>query len=289
MATQQPKGFAGYLSFLKTAGQTSPGPAVWTTGAPTFTCPAGLIMPRNPDNFSYPGVINAQGAPTVKVQGKATPTVTISGIPLKSSFCTPTFFNDLIAAGSTYLDTNLNSSEYTIVVHNGNAIREYQGSKCQQLSLYQTAPGGPILLDMQWLCKKGDQSTSGATAPAVDAGTLLDITKVTFSSENITAVYDWRLTLMRPQAYNMQVDGTLFSDDLQSGMIGGTFVYTTSPLSATILSAGVSIAIASSTAVTIAINVQRDDPAEDVVPALGRKTFSYTLIKSTAGYPVAIS
>jgi hypothetical protein len=289
VATQQPKGFLGYCSLLKTAGQTGAGPALWSSGAPTYSFPIGLIMPRNPDNFSYPAVVNAQGAPSVKVQGKYTPTVTLQGIPLKSSFCVPLLFNDLIGGSTSHLDTNNNSSEYTLVVHNGSSIREYQGSRCQMMSLYQTSEGGPILMDLQWLCKKGDQSTSGATAPATDAGTLLDITKVTFASENLTAVYNWRLTLMRPQGYNMQADGTLFSDDIQSGMIGGTFAYTTSPLSATILAAATAMTIASSTPVTMTIQVNRDEPAEDVAPALGRKSFSYTLIKSTAGYPIAIA
>ena len=286
MAVQQTKGFLGWCAIKKTGGQTSAGPALSTI----YSFPIAAVNPRNPVNQSYASVINAAGALSLKTQGKKTPSVSLRNIPLKTFF-TNVFLQSVIGGATSYLDTSGNSDEYCIGINNGSSTRYYELCKCSQISLYQTAPGGPINLDMDWLAVYGDSElgTTTIATPSTDAGSTYDITKTDFNS-TVDAVYSWRLTLMRPQAYQFECDGTMYSDTLQSGMIGGTFSYTTSPLSASVPSNQVTIKLgAAGGGVSIVCDLNLDEKAEDVVSALGTRSITYTLFKSTGAYPVTIT
>jgi len=288
MAVQQSKGFLGWAAVKKTGGQTSTGPALATI----YSFPIAAVNPRNPVNTSYASVINAAGALSLKTAGKKTPSVSLRSIPLKSSFFTNIFLLSMIGGSTSYLDTNNNSDEYCVGVNNGSSTRYYELAKCSQVSFYQTAPGGPINMDMDWLAVYGDSElgTTTIATPSTDAGSTYDITKTDFNS-TLDAVYSWRLTLMRPQAYQFECDGTQYSDTLQSGMIGGTFSYTTSPLSATVATTDITIKLGTAgSGVQLALKVNLDEKAEDVVSALGTRSITYTLINSSTGaYPATIT
>src|SRR5205807_2684211 len=74
--------------------------------------------------------------------------------------------SDAIAAASSFLDSGGNSSEYAVGIHDGSSLRVYDGAKCAQISLYQSAPSGPILMDMRWVCIYGDSEKGAATVPS---------------------------------------------------------------------------------------------------------------------------
>lgn len=293
MSVHKSKDFLTWVAVQKTAGQATP-----TVGS-QFSFPVGALQPRNPVNFTYPAVINSQGAPSVKVQGKKTPSVTIVGLPLKTSWWTGAtglnFVSDLIAASTSFLDSNNNSSEYAIGVGNSSTVigtQVYDGGKCMQMSLYETAPGGGVTLDMGFLARYGDSEASVPTTfstPSTDAGSLIDVSNVDFNS-TADGVESWRLTLMRPQAYTMYCDGTIYSDALQSGAFGGTFTLTQASLATTIPSTTVTIKIGTTpNGISLVLNMQLDERVYDRAPSLGVITRTYSLIKSTAGYPITIS
>jgi hypothetical protein len=287
VATQQPKGFLGWVGLKKEAGQTGAGPAVGTI----YSFPTGRAQPRNPNNIGYLSTINAAGAVSVKVAGKKTPTVTIEGVPLKASFFTAQFVNSLIGGSSSYLDTNFNSDRYLIGINNGSTTRYYSGCMCQSIRIYWAAPGGPMM-DLQFIAVAGDSENSpgSITTPSTDGGTALGIADVDFNS-TVDAVYSGSILIARPQAWQFEADGTLYSDTIQSGQVGGMFTYMTSPLASVVPSTSATVRFkisATPTYVTFALNLSQDETSEDVQAALGVNGRAYTLFNSGL-YPFTVS
>ena len=287
----QGKGYLGWVKLKKIGGQTSPGPALNTQ---TFI-PTLITNPRNPLNFSYVPSVNAAQSPVNYVQGKRTPSVSFRAL-VKSSWFTNALISDLIGA-STYLDTNNNNSVYSIGINmgNGNATRVFDNFSCASITFHQEAQGGSIVAEFTFVGIYGDTEKSSPatfTTPTTDNGTMLDITKSSFNS-TADAVYSWRMSLMRPQAYQFEADGTRYSDAIQAGMLGGTVQYVTSDLSTTVPTSSVTIQIGSVGAgVQFVSYINPDEIVMDLGPALNSRTISYTMgdfALANFGYCVAIS
>lgn len=290
MSTQQNKAFRGWLAFKKTGGQIATGPALNTTYSP----PALSVDPVNDDNFTYPAVMNAVGAPSVLVQGMKTPAL-VATFPLKRSFTTAAMFNSFIGGSDSYLDSNYNADVYLAGMSNGNTIRYWKDCQCQTLTISASAQGGPLVCETHWVAVAGDSENSpgSITPPTTDAGTLMDVTQYDWGgSATLDAGYTWSLMLVRPTAYQPVGAGSRYSDPLQSGAFGFIFQYSTSPLAATVPSttATLRIKIADTpTYVTFTMNLNRDSYRERLVPGLGVCVRSYTGINTSGGYPITIA
>jgi hypothetical protein len=239
--------------------------------------------------------VNAAESPVNFTQGKRTPTITFRAL-LKASWFLNPLISDLIGA-STYLDTSNNSSVYSVGINmgNGNATRVYDNFSCASITLSQESQGGNIVAEFTMVGIYGDtEKGSPATfsTPTTDAGTMLDITKVDFNS-TVDSVYSWRMSLMRPQAYQFAADGTKYSDTIQAGMLGGTFQYVTSDLSVTVPSTTLTCKVGSAGAgIQFVAYVNLDETVLDLAPSLNARTISYTMGDfglANSGYCVALS
>lgn len=291
MAYNQPKGFLGWgVAKVMTVGGVNP------IDNTEYKFPIPIVNPRNPFNITYVPVVNASAGPSVKVTGKRTPSCSLRGIPLKASFAGApgttlghVLLNGLIGGSATYLDANNNTAEFVLGLNNGNTTRYYESAKCTSLSLYQTAMPGPALMDLDFISIRGDSegTSETVTTPTVDAGNLYDTTSVDFGSSPTAApVYSWRFTVLRPQAYQMACDGTLYSDTIQTGGIGGMFSFVTTPIGSVVPSTSVTIRLGASAAgIVITGNLSLDETAQDIAPSLGTQMHSYTLFNAAGGYP----
>lgn len=275
----QPKGYRGWMALKKTGGQTA-SPTVGTV----YTFPVGVITPRNPNNINYMPVCNRLALPSVKVAGKKTPSVGVPA-PLKASWHSAAFWNSFIGGSDSFLNAaaQYNTDEYGIGVNDGSDTRVYDGAHGVMFTLEQAAPGGVIMATLAWLARYGDSEaptpTTFATA-APDTGALLDVTNVSFATA--TDVHSWRLTVMRPQGYQMTADGTLYAATVEAGMLGGTLRLVqnkkgTAPTTTETITIG---------GVAFALALSADEMASDIPPSLVTMTNDYTFFGASA---IAIS
>jgi len=281
--------------------------------------PFARAMPRNPLNNAYPTAVNSSAFPSLVVLGKRTPMFTISAF-WKPNWCFQTFFNSLVLSRSAFNNTN----EFSIGLFDGSTQitygaghgvlagvagwRIFQECRCAGFSLYQSAQGGPIGVDLTFLATSGDSqgasSDSIATALAAISQTsnrndvqLSDIAATTFGG-TFTNVRSWRLNASIGQGYVPFVDGSYFQDHVASGMFSGSLTMEIAPGGTQIATSGpATIKIAHVTAVTTSrtqfdVSVNRDDLQQDADVGFANRMLAYTLIDTTAdvgGNPMVIS
>lgn len=255
------------------------------------------ISPLNPDNNSYPAVVNATSYPSQAVPGKKTPSIGLTA-GYKASWASAGLFNGLIALVGTDNLTN----KYAIGVKDdrSTSLRTWDWSRCSMLQFSQTAGGGPVMVQMEFMSRWGDSempngstlfdgevtpSTTTFSGPATDAGQLIDTSKVGFTG--LTNVRSWTLTLLRGQVHNGYQDKTLYCKDIVSTMFSGVFSVDQDPNGTQVSNTGsVTIAIgpASTTgSITIAMSLKRDDHSYPEDVGLGNITSRYSLIDLSAG------
>lgn len=268
-----------------------------TVGSLTYTVPSASASPRNPLNFGYPGLVNASGFPSTLVQGKKSPSITLSTVA-KASWFTATFLNNLLFT----LDSDNNTRNHTVVLYDNSGIqygvadsshkgmRVYTGCRCTGVSLYQTAVGGPVGVDIGFAAITGESEDStvnstSATIPSTSAGSLFNISQVAFSTST-AYVRSWRLNLVRGQGPQFYADGTLYANDIVSGMASGSLTVEQSPLGSDMGSAQ-TITFSSGPVFTLAFN--KDESVQDFSIGLGNVMKAYTLFKSDGTNPCSIA
>lgn len=270
-----------------------------TAGATTGEKDLGVIRvtPMNPDNITYPAVVNATSYPSMAVPGKKTPTISMSA-PYKASWCSALLFNGLIVNVGTDNLTN----KYAIGVKDDRAssLRTWDWSRCSRLEFSQTAGGGPVMVSMDFMSRWGDgempnaavlydgettPATTTFAGPTTDAGQVLDTSLC--SVTGLTNVRSWTLTLLRGQVHNGYVDKTLYCKDIVSTMFSGVFSCD-QDLNGTQISSTGTVTLnlgpaATAGYITAALSVKRDDHVYPEDVGLGNITSRYSLIDLSAG------
>jgi hypothetical protein len=272
----------GWIQLKKTAGSAT-NPAVATQ----FSIPAALWQPRNPQNKVRPDQVNAATYETVSTLGMKTPTSRIVAA-LKASWWGINLVNMLVGNR----DANFATDEFAVGGNNVFGTRVYDGCHCAMLQLSQNLMGGPVSMTMDAIGQYGDNEKGTPTsfsAPSVDPGQLLDVTKVGFGG-TADLVVSWVLTLMVRCRWRPAVPGTQYSQGIAIGRLTGTFVIEQSPTHNTSPSTSATLAIGSAGAgVSFALSLDPDDDNQPQTTDEGTVIRTYTLADLAAGGNPAIA
>lgn len=214
------KTFLGGGSLLKTAGQNSFAPLA---GA-QIDIP-GTYDPNNPDNWTYPPMLNAAAGQVNGVRGKLTPFFTI--VSCWGTWLTAAILNDLLGGSASWLDSFFDTSEYALNMHEpvlGNRI--FEGGKCAGVDITYNAAGGPIAVAFHFPAIFGDNAGSLPSFAAYQtfAGEFYNTSNVSLTDLSGTAFDQMDTTtisLVRAQQQQQYSDGTLNPTAVTSGATGG--------------------------------------------------------------------
>lgn len=277
---RESRDFLGWASIKKLSGDST-----GVSAGTQINIPSALVMPRNPNNVGYMPSINAQNSVSLKVVGKKTPSVALSTY-VKSTWFTAGLLKSLILD----IDSDYDTDVYSLGVNDGTTTRVWDSMRCNSITLSQAAEGGPISCDIGFTAIYGENEAAVPTTYTTatgDCGSLVDVAHVDFgASGSVTADYvkGWTLSIIRPQGYVFEIDGTLYAADTISGMLGGALTLTQSPNATVSPSAAATIriftagAVPSGTGVKLDMVTSLDEYIRDHRPTFGTTVRSYTLI-----------
>ncbi len=288
MSANVSRGFLGAVLAQKLSGAG----ALATGTSAQQIIPVFSFEPRDPENVSYPPMVNKLGFQSVTVLGKRTPSFNVV-TAAKSNWFTSTWLNSLIVTADTNGDTDVFAFSDD---SNTGTTRIYDSARCAALSISGRNGGGPIGVEMGFLCKTGTGTSSFATTSA-SIGALISGAAVDMGSGPSAAyVRGWRLNIIRGLNYDMWCDNTQYPDDTSSGMLGGTITLEMSPKATTFPSTSTDAVIrvfssiaATSALVTLTANVNLDEVYQSHVNALGNVVRTYTLLTRSTAAPIVIT
>ncbi len=274
------------------------GAMAWVRTAPTsgtqVTVTAMRGIPINPTNQAYPSVVNSSSYPSVTVSGKKSPRVALS-MCAHSTWFTAANLNDLIQT----LDSEGDTPDFAVCLYENSTLtynnyasagrRVYDGSKCESISIFQNAMGGPIGVEVSFVSKYGDSEQTTPTtftSFATLSGNLFSVANVTFGTA--TLVRSWRLNLFRGQGHVYFLDGTLYPSEVASGMFSGSLTLEQSPKGVAPSTSEV-VTVASGPVFTMTNSLKLDDRRADLDIGLGNVLRAYTLFNTSGGNPCVIS
>ena len=255
--------------------------------------PHASALPRNPLNTTYLTGINSSGFTSGDVQGKRTPSCTLSTVVKTASFFTASFLNSLIMA----TDGNGDTDVWAILLDDTYAPDVYDGAKCAGVQIRQFAHGGPIAVSMAFLAMYGDNenpgtafAATGFTSSVVDPGTVTDVTKVQYGG-TADLVQSLAIDLTRPQAYVFYDDGTPFPAGIASGVFTGSMTLTQSVKYAASWNSSGTVNIGTTGAgVALTAQVNRQEDVKDFTGNNRSIVRTYMLYDAaTGGSPLAVT
>ena len=209
----------GGFMLMKTAGQTSSGPAIGTQiNIPVMDAPTD-----DPDNNVYPGLANGSAGSMIVIKGGRTPVCMVTTVAHPSWFYAQNL-NDWIAGSNAFLDANYDSSAYSANQYEpvtGSNI--YDFAKCQSIVISYNAQGGGIMVQMGWPAVYGPgESGSSPTFTAFtrangQAYNRGDVTITGFDQDK-----SFVLTLVRAQGRQFHGQAGLNAVYMTSHAIGGS-------------------------------------------------------------------
>lgn len=302
--------FLGKIVLQKISGS---GPMI---AAAKVLVPTAKASPSNPLNNSYPGAVNASAFPSLKVYGKRSASVGLTA-NVKASWLNATLIESLLLATDTAGQTDY----FSVLLDDNYNPRSYDYSRCTHLSLYQSGSGGPVMCEMGFLTRFGDNELhwlianggvlpdgetvvdvplSGYTGFAPDAGLLDDVSTVDFGSPSTASlVRSWRLNLLRGQGYADFQDGSPWPKDIATGMFGGTLMIEQSPVAGAIVPGTTmtirlhtrfigSVSYPKGLSINLALSQDTQQMDEDI--SMGNMVRTYTLADlASGGCPVTVT